>query len=152
MLCQMFKKAHITKFHKGCTGYIRTMSWWLTCCIWMDVFGCHGGSTSFEQWGYCCRKVRCTLCSTCASTDLLTATMSGQKLLISAKLILTFRRHTWLVSQNIWKRSIVSLNLDILPDDRWLPIWQLRPHVLSRLSHGLNLTIWKMICPLKPTM
>ena len=31
--------------------------------------------------------------------------------------------------------------------DRQLPIWQLRPHVLSGLSHSLSLTIWKVICP-----
>jgi len=75
----------------------------------MDIPGCHGGSASFEQWGNCCRKVWCTTSTSCTLTDILSATMPGQKVLISANLILTSRRHTWLVSQSILKRSTVSI-------------------------------------------
>jgi hypothetical protein len=45
------------------------------------------------------------------STDIPPATVPGQKAMISAKLILTSRSNTSLISQNIWNRSTVSLNL-----------------------------------------
>ena len=106
------KKLTSTQFHKGCAWYFGTMSWWLTCWIWMDILGGYGGSTSFEQWGNCCRKVWYTLLfSSCTPTDILSAIAPGQKVLISANRFLTSKRNTWVISLNILKRSTVSLIL-----------------------------------------
>ena len=149
MLCQTrVKRLTSTKFHKGCTWYIGTMSWRLTWWIWMDILGCHGGSTSFGQWGNCCCKVWFPLSSTCTPADLPSAIMPGQKGLISANFILISRRHTWLISQNIWKSYTVSHYFALLPNGHWYSIWQLRQRILSVL--WLDLTIWMMICPLNP--
>jgi len=78
------------------------------------------------------------------STDIPPATVPGQKAMISAKLILTSRSNTSLISQNIWNRSTVSLNLALyyLLNQRLIPIWQPRPHVLSAF----------LLIPLKPTI
>ena len=78
----------------------------------MVILGGHGGSTSFEQWGNCCRKVRYTLLSSsCTPTDILLAIAPGQKVLISARRFLTSKRNTWVISLNILRKSTVSLIL-----------------------------------------
>ena len=60
--------------------------------------------------------------------------MLGQKVLISANLILTSRRHTWLVLQNILKRSIVSLNLA----SYWSPLIAYLAAEATRLERALT--------------
>ena len=49
----------------------------------------------------------------CSPADIRSATMPGQKALISANLIPTSRRSIWLISQNISKTSTVSPSLNL---------------------------------------
>jgi len=63
--------------------------------------------------------------------------MPGQKVLISANLIPTSRRHTWLVSQNILKRSTVSLNFAV-PDSCCLTLIAYLAAEVTRLERALT--------------
>lgn len=54
-----------------------------------------------------------TIYSSCSLANIRSATMPGQKVLISANLIPTSRKNTSLISQNISKRSTVSPSLNL---------------------------------------